>query len=113
VGPHKLPLRQASVEGGRRLMAPYFAAPTRFNPTIPGNEPVGNGSAFGVPGGSVARAVASGNRVLISRRKPSRVSTLAAIFAIWANSALLEAAGMLAVSNAARSASPPLNGAYF
>src|SRR5258708_39559015 len=91
----------------------YLAASTRFNPTIAGKEPVGNGSALGVSGGSGALAVASGNRVLISRRKPSSVSTLAAILAIAANSALLAAAGLLAVSKAARAGSPLINGAYF
>jgi hypothetical protein len=35
--------------------ARYLAASTRFNPTIAGSEPVGNGSAFGVSGGSGAR----------------------------------------------------------
>src|SRR5882672_2499060 len=91
----------------------YLAASTRRHPTIAGNEPVGVRSAFGVSGGSGARAIASGNRVFISRRKPSSVSTLAAIFAIWANSALLVVAGLLAVSKAARSVSPLINGAYF
>ena len=91
----------------------YRGASARFNPTICGNEPVGFGSAFGISGGSVALAVASGNRVLISRRNPSSVSTLAAIFAIGANSAVLASAGWLAVSNAARSSSPLISGAYF
>src|SRR5258707_5793362 len=82
-------------------------------PTIAGSEPVGNGSAFTVPGGSGARAVASGNRVRISRRKPSSVSTLAAILAISANPALLALAGLLAASKAERSGSALINGAYF
>src|SRR5437899_10860637 len=91
----------------------YLAASTRFNPTIAGSEPIGNGSAFTVPGGSGARAVASGNRVRISHRKPSSVSTLAAILAISANPALLALAGWLAVSKAERSGSALINGAYF
>ncbi len=51
--------------------AVYLDASTRFNPTSAGSEPVGNGSALTVPGGNGALAVASGNRVRISRRKPS------------------------------------------
>ena len=113
----RLPLRQAVCRGDDRRLScarrAILPRPTRFNPTIAGNEPVGTGSAFGISGGSVALAVASGNRVFISRRKPSSVSTLAAILAIWANSALVAAAGLLAVSNAARSASPLISGAYF
>jgi hypothetical protein len=61
------------------------------------------GLALGPPlasGGSIARAVASGKRIFISRMKPSSVSTLAAILAIRANSVLLEDAGLLAMSNA-------------
>src|SRR6185437_8163898 len=90
-----------------------LASQPRFAPTIFGKEPVGVGSAPCTPGGSVAFAVASGKRAFISRRKPSSVSTLAAILAIAPNSALEVAAGLLAVSNAARSASPLISGAYF
>jgi hypothetical protein len=49
--------------------------------------------------------VASGKRAFISLRNPSSGSTLAVILAIWANSALLVAAGWLAVPTVARSAS--------
>ena len=80
---------------------------------IRGSEPVWTGSPFMVSGGSGALAVASGKRTFISRRKPSSVSTLAAIFAIMANSALLAPVDLPAVSNAARSASPLISGAYF
>src|SRR3984957_5975655 len=92
--------------GGRQQVTFYLAAPTCLTPTIAGSEPVETGSALATSGGIVALAVASGKRVFISRRKPSSVSTLAAILAIWPNSELLEAAGLLAVSNAERSASP-------
>jgi len=90
-----------AMAGRLRPMPRYLAASTRFNPTIAGSEPVGNGSAFTVSGGS-ALAVASGNRVRISRRKPSSVSTLAAILAMSANPVLLAVAGWLAVSKAER-----------
>src|SRR3954467_524086 len=80
---------------------------------ILGKAPVWTGSAFAVSGGSGAFAVASGNRVFISRRNPSSVSTLAAIFAIRANSALAADAGLLAVANAARPGSPLISGKYF
>jgi len=75
---------------------------TRFNPTIAGKAAVVNGSAFGVSGGSGARSVAPGKRVLISRRKPSSVSTLTA--AILAISALSRPAGLLAISRMSWSA---------
>jgi len=74
-------------------------------PDIAGKAPVWTGSAPDMSGDSGARAVASGKRIFISRMKPSSVSTLAAILAITANSVLLDAAGLLAVSNANRSAS--------
>src|ERR1700759_5599818 len=77
----------------------------RLAPTIFGNEPVGVGSAPCTPGGRIALAVASGKRAFISRRKPSSVSTLAAILAIAPNSALVVAVGLLAGSNSARAAS--------
>src|SRR5712691_2204400 len=91
----------------------YLTASARVNPIIRGKAPVETGSLFTVSGDTGALAVASGNRVFISRRNPSSVSTLAAILAIRANSALLAATGLLAVSKAARSASPLINGAYF
>src|SRR5712664_2488331 len=91
----------------------YLAASARVNPIIRGKAPVETGSLFTVSGDTGALAVASGNRVFISRRNPSSVSTLAAILAIRANSALLAATGLLAVSKAARSVSPLINGAYF
>jgi hypothetical protein len=40
-------------------MTGYFAASTRFNQTICGSEPVGNGSAFWVSGGSGAVGIAA------------------------------------------------------
>ena len=80
---------------------------------IAGSDPVDIGSAFVMAGGMIARAVASGYRVFISRRNPSSVSTLAAIFAIAAKSALLEPTGLLAISKAARSASALISGRYF
>ena len=99
--------------GSRRAATLYRRASTRVNPTICGSEPVWTGSLFAVSGGSGALAVASGKRIFISRRKPSSVSTLAAIFAITANSALLAPDDLPAVSKAARSASPLISGAYF
>ena len=77
----------------------YGVALARRSPLMTGS--VLTGPAFGASGsdpvvtgsGSGARAVASGKRVFISRMKPSSVSTLAAIRAIWANSALEVATG--------------------
>ena len=69
---------------------------------IAGSDPVGTASTFGVPG-VVARAVASGKRVRISRRNPSSVSTLAAILAIWARSARRRRCGLFCGSFRIRS----------
>src|SRR5438876_2523721 len=66
---------------------------------ILGSDPVETGSGFAVSAGSIALATASGKRAFISRRKPSSVSTPAAILAIAANSAR---PGLLAVSNEER-----------
>src|SRR3982074_2110606 len=85
----------------RDVRRAYLTASARVNPMILGKAPVWTGSAFAVSGGTGALAVASGNRVFISRRNPSSVSTLAAILAIRANSALLAATGLPAVSKAA------------
>src|SRR4029077_6773212 len=81
----------------------YLNAAAGLSPTIAGSEPVGNGSAFGISGGHAARAGASGNPVLMSRRNPSSVSTVAAILAIWAKSVVLAPVSLLAVSKVARS----------
>src|ERR1700753_4246086 len=80
---------------------------------IRGNALVGVGSALAASEACAAFVVASGKRAFISRKKPSRVSTLAAIFAISANWALSVTLGLLAVSKAARAASPLMTGAYF
>src|ERR1700682_1360453 len=91
----------------------YLTASARVNPIIRGKAPVETGSLFTVSGDSGALAVASGNRVFISRRNPSSVSTLAAILALRANSALLAETGALAVSEAGRAASALMHRAAF
>src|SRR5216684_4113416 len=54
----------------------YLTASARVNPIIRGKAPVETGSLFTVSGDTGALAVASGNRVFISRRNPSSVSPL-------------------------------------
>src|SRR5438477_12299583 len=98
---------------GSEPRRPYFAASARVSPMILGNGAVEAGSGFAVSAGSIALATASGKRAFISRRKPSSVSTPAAILAIAANSALEAAPGLLAVSNAKRSVSELISGANF
>src|SRR5215475_6573000 len=61
----------------RQLSRGIAYPPTRLTPTICGSEPVGSLSTCG-------RAEPSGKRAFISRMKPSRVSTPAAILAIAA-----------------------------
>jgi hypothetical protein len=72
-----LPFRQASVERITVWTARHLAAPTRFNPTIAGSEPVGTGSALAISGGSGARAVMSGKRVFISRKRARPIASSA------------------------------------
>src|SRR3982751_695502 len=68
--PHGFPDRR------RWLRAHYLTASALLMPMIRGSAPVWTGSALALSAGGAAFAVASGNRAFISRRKPSRVSTL-------------------------------------
>src|SRR6185312_8379663 len=91
----------------RMSRGPAYPPTRRMLAGIGGREPVG------VRSGALSRAVLSGKRSFMSRRKPSSVSTLAAILAIAANSPVEAARGLLAASKAILSASPLISGAYF